>query len=113
MNRRVNEGCEEAPEEEEDDEDEDEDPGGEHFRNRAPIFFEQQPRLARVRTMHSGFNKTATIRVKTAKAAIRRGGIVGTGGRNARGLAGGKETGIREEATVAELYRAREWESGG
>lgn len=38
--------------------------GGGAFSNRAPIFFEQQPRLARAQTMHSGFNKTATIRGK-------------------------------------------------
>lgn len=37
----------------------------------APIFFEQQRRLARARTMHSGFNKTATIRVKTARLVPR------------------------------------------
>jgi len=46
---------------------EDDEWGGEHFQNRAPIFFEQQPRLARARTMRSEFNKTATIRVKTAE----------------------------------------------
>lgn len=45
------------------------------FSNRAPIFFEQQRRLARARTMHSGFNKTATIRVKTARLVRAQRGI--------------------------------------
>lgn len=73
------------------DEGEDEDHSGEHFRNRAPIFFEQQPHLARARTMHSGFNKTATIRVKTVGLA--RVGV-GTEGYNER--ARGEERGSAE-----------------
>lgn len=70
------------------DEDENEDRDGEHFRNRAPIFFEQQPRLARVRTMHSGFNKTATIRVKTAGLLREESKGQKAGTREGRGLRG-------------------------
>lgn len=76
------------------------------FSNRAPIFFEQQRRLARARTMHSGFNKTATIRVKTARLVRAQRGIA-TGGRNdGEGRKGGK--GLRQR-----VVPAREWESGG
>jgi len=80
------------------------------FSNRTPIFFEQQPRLARAQTMHSGFNKTATIRVKTAGLLRRPGEESGQETETQAAGGGGGKCGKRLRQRVVP---AREWESGG
>lgn len=78
------------------------------FSNRAPIFFEQQRHLARARTMHSGFNKTATIRVKTARLVRAQRGIAteaGTTGTGRRGMTG--------RGYGSELYRRENGKAEG